>query len=81
MMTVNDEITHPEHYTSGEIECIDVMQSVADGVQLEPFAGYLWLNVFKYVFRWPRKGGVTDLKKALCYINRLIDYMEGKKVE
>lgn len=78
-MTVNDEITHPGHYTSGEIECIDAMQSAADGVQLEPFAGYLWLNIFKYVFRWPRKGGVTDLHKAAWYLEKLIKQLDKGK--
>lgn len=69
---MTDMVNNPEHYTQGGIECIDAMQSAANGVSLDPFAGYLWLNVFKYVFRWPRKGGVEDLRKAQWYLDRLI---------
>ena len=30
-------------------------------------------NVVKYVTRWRRKGGVTDLEKARFYLDRLIE--------
>ena len=29
-------------------------------------------NIIKYVFRWKRKGGVADLRKALDYLQELI---------
>lgn len=30
-------------------------------------------NIIKYVFRWKKKGGFTDLMKAKDYLDRLID--------
>lgn len=71
-----DDVERPSHYASGDIECIDAMESAASGFDLGPFEGYLWLNAFKYVFRWPKKNGVEDLKKAKWYINRLIATLE-----
>lgn len=29
-------------------------------------------NIIKYVFRWKRKGGLSDLHKALDFLNELI---------
>lgn len=80
MDRANDEVSHPSHYTSGGIECIDAMESAASGVRLGPFAGFLWLNLFKYVFRWPRKNGLKDLRKADWYLKRLIAYVEKQGV-
>lgn len=76
-----DLVNHPPHYAHGSVECIDAMESAAAGADLGPFDGYLWLNAFKYVFRWPNKGGVEDLKKAKWYINRLIARLESKNAE
>lgn len=33
-------------------------------------------SIVKYISRWRVKGGVNDLKKALFYINRLIELEE-----
>lgn len=30
-------------------------------------------NIIKYVFRWKKKGGFTDLMKAKDYLDRLIE--------
>ncbi len=35
-------------------------------------------NVIKYVLRWKNKDGLQDLKKALWYLNRMIE-TETKK--
>jgi hypothetical protein len=34
---------------------------------------YLTGNATKYVTRWRKKGGVADLKKALHYVNKMIE--------
>lgn len=36
--------------------------------------GYLIGNATKYVTRWRKKNGVQDLKKALHYVDKLIEY-------
>jgi hypothetical protein len=59
---------NPSHYKQGGIECIEAIKAATgDG-----FVGYVWGNVLKYLWRWPKKGGVDDLKKARWYLDRLI---------
>jgi hypothetical protein len=63
----NDPV-NPSHYKQGGIECIEAIKAATgDG-----FVGYVWGNVLKYLWRWPKKGGVDDLKKARWYLGRLI---------
>ena len=33
-------------------------------------------NALKYICRWKKKNGVEDLKKAVWYLNKLIDAKE-----
>jgi hypothetical protein len=59
---------NPSHYKQGPIECIEAIKAATgDG-----FIGYVCGNVLKYLWRWPKKGGVDDLKKARWYLDRLI---------
>ena len=74
---MTDNVNHPSHYTNGEVECIDAIKSAASGADVNAYGGYLWLNTFKYIFRWPHKNGIEDLKKAQWYLNRLINDLEG----
>lgn len=73
----SDEINHPAHYTAGSIEVIDFLESGWE------FPFHL-ANAIKYICRAGRKDKnalVTDLKKAVWYINRYIEYLgkqEGK---
>jgi hypothetical protein len=59
---------NPSHYKQGGIECIEAIKAATG----ESFIGYVWGNVLKYLWRWPKKGGVDDLKKARWYLDRLI---------
>jgi len=68
-----DEVSHPQHYTSGSIETIDVINSICKTDNLTPFEGFLVGNVIKYVSRYKRKNGVIDLRKAVWYLHKLID--------
>lgn len=63
-------VDHPDHYNSGEVECIDAIQSCMAG--LSGFEGFCIGNAIKYLWRWKQKGGVTDLEKAMWYIDRII---------
>jgi hypothetical protein len=60
---------NPSHYKQGGIECIEAIKAATG----EGFIGYVWGNVLKYLWRWPKKGGVEDLKKARWYLDRLIE--------
>jgi hypothetical protein len=60
---------NPSHYKQGGIECIEAIKAATG----EGFVGFVWGNVLKYLWRWPKKGGVDDLKKARWYLDRLIE--------
>lgn len=64
----NDSVSHPAHYTSGGIECIDCIKAALG----ENFMGFLIGNVIKYTYRYKDKNGVEDLKKARWYLDRAI---------
>ena len=40
---------------------------------------YFTGNCVKYVSRWKDKGGIEDLKKAIHYLEKLIELEQGKK--
>ena len=40
--------------------------------------GYFEGNCVKYVSRWKDKGGIDDLKKAIHYLEKLIELEQGK---
>lgn len=65
-----DNVNHPQHYTQGGVECIDALAAATEG--LEGIQAVCTANAIKYLWRWKRKNGVEDLKKAIWYINRLI---------
>ncbi|MEF2965047.1 DUF3310 domain-containing protein [Paenibacillus sp. M1] len=66
-----DNVNHPCHYTSGKVECIDAIEAATEG--LNGFEAYTTGNILKYLWRWKRKNGTEDLKKAQWYLNRLIE--------
>jgi hypothetical protein len=65
------KVNHPAHYNAGNIECIDAIEEAVKG--LEGKEAFATGNAIKYLWRWKRKGGKEDLKKAVWYINRLIN--------
>jgi hypothetical protein len=66
-----DMVKQPEHYTKGDIECIDAMRAA---MSKEAFSGYCKGNVLKYVWRFETKGeGTQDLEKAKVYLTWLIE--------
>jgi hypothetical protein len=58
----------PSHY-QGEVECIEAIKA---SMPTQQFLGYLKGNVQKYLWRYDRKNGLEDLRKAQWYLNRLI---------
>ena len=65
-----DNVHHPAHYTSGKIECIDIIEEVTKN-----YSGLDAVcvgNCVKYLYRSHDKGGREDLEKAQWYLNRLI---------
>lgn len=71
-----DMVNHPEHYQSGKIETIDVIEEFTKdlkGIEASDTA-----NIIKYACRWKRKNGVEDLCKLIWYANHLINHIETK---
>jgi len=71
-----DMVEKPAHYNVGNIECIEYLK---DNLPWEAYTGYLEGNAKKYMHRWRHKGKpVEDLKKAIWYLNRLVEELDGK---
>lgn len=73
---MHDPVNKPSHYNQSGIECIDAMKAMTWGTNVEPHAAYCWQNSFKYLWRWPYKNGLEDLRKAKWYLDRLISELE-----
>jgi hypothetical protein len=70
----DDPVNHPAHYTFGSIEVIDVIE----GLMLPYHLG----NAVKYIARAGRKDKnkiAEDLKKAIWYLNRYIEFLEKQE--
>ena len=71
----SDMVNHPPHYNQKGIECIDAIQASTD----TGFEYYLQGNIMKYLWRYRYKDGSQDLKKALWYLNKLIEIRDANK--
>jgi hypothetical protein len=58
------------HYTDMAIQPWEAMRA---WMSEEEFIGYLKGNVIKYLARCESKGGSEDLKKAMHYLDKLIE--------
>lgn len=70
-----DNVNRPKHYTRGKVECIDAIEAATE--ELTGFEGLCTGNAIKYLWRWKKKNGAEDLKKAKWYIDRLLKKLEG----
>lgn len=75
---MSDNVNHPSHYNTGNIEVINYIK---DKFNYTEFTGYLTGNIIKYISRYKYKNGVEDLKKAEWYLNYLINYIENTSIE
>lgn len=69
-------VSHPSHYQSKTgLEVIDVIEAFTynlSGIEATDTG-----NVIKYICRWKQKNGIQDLKKAMWYLQHLIDHFES----
>jgi hypothetical protein len=66
-----DVVNNPDHYNTGNIECIDAIEESMSSVA---FKGYLKGNCMKYLWRYDYKGKqVEDLQKAGWYLRKLTE--------
>ena len=74
----NNSVTHPSHYTEGDVECIDAIRA---SMSLEQFTAYCKGNVMKYLWRWEKKAGLEDLRKAQVYLGWMVEAAQERDAE
>ena len=73
-----DNVNHPDHYTTGKTEVIDILEDLASRYD-NPVDAYLVATAAKYLFRSPFKGAQEqDIRKAVWYLTRLADNIEKR---
>ena len=71
---VEENIENPSHYQIFDgLESVDVVRALQSK---EEYMGWCEGNLLKYLFRWKKKNGLEDLKKARVYLNWLISEVE-----
>ena len=73
-MIMADNVNHPSHYETGKFECIDVMLETQGLAATQAFCV---CNAFKYLYRHQKKNGLEDIKKALWYLNKIVELEES----
>ena len=85
MQEVTEVASTPEHYRGdGCVTCARAMKSMTHGADDLKFVTstmvlWWWLCAFKYVWRWPRKGGAQDVRKAIVCLGRLDDLLTDEE--
>lgn len=84
---MTDPVNKPRHYTQIKalvegklraIEAVNVIKALCK--RLPGGEAALFFNVMKYLWRYPDKNGLQDLKKAQWYLDALIkEYEETHK--
>ena len=69
-----DSVQNPIHYTDSKIECIDAIAEATK--DLNGIEAVCTGNVLKYTWRWKKKNGLEDLRKAKWYLEKLIHELE-----
>ncbi|MBC3075856.1 DUF3310 domain-containing protein [Staphylococcus epidermidis] len=72
--TLDDKVSHPSHYTYGDIEVIDFIEQVTK--DYKPELAFAIGNAIKYISRANRKNDKEDLDKARWYLNRAFEKWE-----
>lgn len=72
----HDAVEHPSHYTYGNIETIDCIESMIAPIK-NPVSAFLTGQSLKYLARYTLKNGAEDLCKCRWYLDRLIEKVEN----
>lgn len=74
---MNNNVTNPSHYTTGEIEAKDALKAMLEGSKF-PHIVDTWRSfAFKYIWRADKKNGLEDLYKAKQCIEYAIEELES----
>lgn len=75
----NSMVNHPQHYTAGNVEVIDIIEDAVSSAPDIVLGGLQW-QVLKYLLRmWLKENPKQDAEKAQWYLTRLIDKLEITK--
>ena len=74
----DDPVSHPSHYTQGDIECIQAMEAAYGK---EATAHFCICNAFKYLWRTEHKNGIEDIDKAIWYLNKYKELKSNERTE
>lgn len=69
----NKMVSHPDHYNSGGMEVIDVIDAFT--ADLEGTEAVCTANAIKYILRWKKKNGLEDIEKAIWYLTHLKEHL------
>ena len=76
----DDMVSHPSHYQSENgLEVIDVIEAFTS--DLKGIEATDTGNIIKHICRWKNKNGLQDLKKAMWYLDHLIEHVEKMNKE
>lgn len=69
---MGDKVNHPDHYQLfNGMETIDFIEAVTGDIETFDVG-----NALKYICRYKKKNGIEDLKKAVWYLQHLIDHKQ-----
>lgn len=69
---IDNKVSHPNHYQSKSgLECKDVLNAATE--ELKGYEAVWTGNAIKYLWRWKKKGGDEDLRKAKQCIDFILD--------
>lgn len=69
---IDNKVSHPNHYRSKSgLECKDVIEAVTE--DMTGYEAVYTANIIKYIWRWKKKNGDEDLRKAKQYIDFILD--------
>ena len=69
-------VSHPDHYKSGKYEVIDIIDEFTK--DLSGTEAVCTANAIKYILRWKKKNGIQDVKKAIWYLQHMVDKEEER---
>ena len=76
---MSDNVKRPRHYEGdGRITCMDAMRSMMHGIETNAAHVTCWWGIaFRYLWRWPHKGGAEDLRKCRECLDIMLDEIES----
>ncbi|EPD71907.1 MULTISPECIES: DUF3310 domain-containing protein [Acidaminococcus] len=72
---VPDPVHHPPHYSWRGFKGIDLIKKFVKR-QEDAFLAVCEANIIKYLYRYPRKNNIEDLRKIAEYATMAADYLE-----